>query len=82
MGDDEDVEETIHGWLFYKHNSKVKKSFSKFWFSLHGYKLFYFENKVKPSQMACTTKTQTNYVTLGLALPLGYINILEIIVRQ
>lgn len=58
--DDEDVEETVHGFLFYKHNSSIKKQFSKFWFSLHGYKLFYFDQKVKSSQMACTMKTQLN----------------------
>lgn len=67
--EDDPNPEIVSGYLYYKHKSKVKKPFSKFWFSLKGYKLYYYKEKVK-----ATTPGEPN-----TNKPLGFVDLLEVL---
>ncbi len=69
LGDD-DTPETVFGYLYYKHNSKVKRSYSKYWFSLKGYRMYYYREKVVNANVGSTNAVEK---------PLDFIDLLQVL---
>jgi hypothetical protein len=70
--EEDSTPEIVNGFLYYKHNSKVKRQFSQYWFSLRGFKLYYYKEKVRNGASGAVNNQNNNR-------PLDFIDLLEVL---
>ena len=73
--EDDPTPETVQGYMYYKHKSKVKKPFSRYWFSLKGYKLYYYRERV----VKRIPQDEGDAPFVDNNRPLGYVDLMEVL---